>query len=96
MKRLLGLVLGMMLAATVAVAKDSREEARIQASGQVLQEILNIPDDIPEDLLDKAECVVVIPGTKKLAIGIGGSFGRGVMTCRSGANYTGPWSAPAL
>ena len=86
-------------AALVAAEKkitDTHEEARLRASGDVLQEILNIPENIPPDLLNKAECVVVIPDTKKFAIGIGGSFGRGAMSCRTGANYTGSWSAPAL
>ncbi len=62
----------------------------------VMKEILNIPDDIPKDLLDRAECVIVLPSVKKLAIGIGGSYGRGVMTCRTGQHFTGLWSAPAL
>lgn len=75
---------------------DTHEEKRLRASGDVLQEILDIPENIPPDLLNKAECVVVIPGTKKLAIGVGGSFGRGAMSCRTGTDYTGPWSAPAL
>jgi lipid-binding SYLF domain-containing protein len=60
-----------------------------------MTEILNIPDDIPQSLLDKAECVIVLPSVKKFAIGIGGSYGRGVMTCRSN-DFTGPWSAPAM
>jgi len=77
-------------------AGDKREEARARACGEVLQEILDIPENIPPDLLNKAECVVVIPGTKKFAIGLGGSFGRGAMSCRTGSHYTGPWSAPAL
>jgi SH3 domain-containing YSC84-like protein 1 len=62
----------------------------------VLKEILNIPDNIPQDLLDKAECVVILPSVKKGAFGVGGSYGRGVMVCRSGPHYTGPWGAPAL
>jgi lipid-binding SYLF domain-containing protein len=57
---------------------------------------LNIPDDIPQDLLDKAECVVVLPSVKKAAFGVGGSYGRGVMVCRRGEHYTGTWGAPAL
>ena len=77
-------------------ANDEREEDRVKESGVVLKEILNIPDDIPQDLLDKAECVVILPSVKKGAFGIGGSYGRGVMICRSGAHYTGPWGAPAL
>jgi len=75
---------------------NEKEEDRVKEAGQVLKEILNIPDDIPKDLLDKAECVIVLPSVKKGAFGIGGSYGRGVMTCRSGQHYTGPWTAPAM
>ena len=75
---------------------QKREEERLKDAGEVLTEILNIPDNIPQDLLDKAECVVVLPSVKKLAIGIGGSYGRGVMVCRSGEHFTGPWGAPAF
>ncbi|MGH9554452.1 MAG: lipid-binding SYLF domain-containing protein, partial [Terriglobales bacterium] len=55
-----------------------------------------IPDNIPQDLLDKAECIIVLPSVKKLAIGIGGSYGRGAMICRGGENFTGSWGAPAM
>jgi lipid-binding SYLF domain-containing protein len=85
-----------LLALPVLAADDSKEQNRLEECSQVLKEILDIPDDIPKDLLDKAECVIVIPSVKKLALGIGGSFGRGAITCRSGANFTGPWSAPAM
>lgn len=73
-----------------------REEKRLEACGQVFKEILNIPDGIPKELLDKAECVIVIPSVLKFAIGVGGDFGRGAITCRTGEHFTGPWSAPAL
>ncbi|HYX67989.1 MAG TPA: lipid-binding SYLF domain-containing protein [Terriglobales bacterium] len=76
--------------------KASKEQDRLENSGEVLQEILNIPDDIPKPLLDKAECVIVFPSVMKFAIGIGGSYGRGAMTCRTGEHFTGPWSAPAM
>jgi len=75
---------------------NEKEQERVKDSGEVLKEILNIPDDIPQDLLDKAECVVVLPSVKKAAVGIGASYGRGVMICRSGQHYTGPWGPPAL
>lgn len=75
---------------------NEKEQERVKDSGQVLKEILNIPDDIPQDLLDKAECVVVLPSVKKAAFGVGASYGRGVMICRSGQHYTGPWGPPAL
>ena len=79
-----------------AWADSEREQERVKDAGDVLKEILNIPDDIPEDLLDKAECLVILPSVKKGAIGIGGSFGRGVMICRSGQHYTGLWGPPAM
>jgi SH3 domain-containing YSC84-like protein 1 len=75
---------------------DSTEVDRVENSGHVLKEILNIPDNIPQDLLDKAECIIVLPSVKKAAFGIGGSYGRGVMICRVGISYTGPWGPPAL
>ncbi|MGA2415553.1 MAG: lipid-binding SYLF domain-containing protein [Candidatus Sulfotelmatobacter sp.] len=77
-------------------ANDDKEEDRVHDAGVVLKEILNIPDDIPQDLLDKAECLIILPSVKKGAFGVGGSYGRGVMLCRSGAHYTGPWGPPAL
>ncbi len=75
---------------------DTKEERRLEAAGKVLNEILNIPDNLPQGLLDKAECLIVFPSVKKLAIGIGGSYGRGAITCRTGEHWTGPWSAPAM
>ncbi len=76
--------------------RDEREVDRVKDSGEVLKEILNIPDNIPQELLDKAECLIVLPSVKKGAFGIGGSYGRGVMICRGGKHYTGLWGAPAL
>ena len=89
------LVLLLSVPAAVAADKD-REEDRVKDAGTVLKEILNIPDDVPRELLDRAECVIVLPSVKKAAFGIGGSFGRGVMVCRGGAHFTGRWGAPAL
>jgi len=80
----------------LAFADNQKEQERVKESGEVLKEILNIPDDIPQDLLDKAECLVILPSVKKGAFGIGGSFGRGVMICRSGPHYTGLWGPPAM
>jgi SH3 domain-containing YSC84-like protein 1 len=77
-------------------AGSEKETDRVKDAGVVLKEILDIPDDIPKDLLDDAECVIVLPSVKKIAIGIGGAFGRGVMVCRSGQHFTGPWGAPAM
>ena len=79
-----------------AFADNQKEQERVINSGDVLKEILNIPDDIPQDLLDKAECLLILPSVKKGAFGIGGSYGRGVMICRSGEHYTGLWGPPAM
>jgi len=94
-KFIVGFVVLMISAATFA-ADDEREEDRVKDAGTVLKEILNIPDDIPHDLLNKAECVIILPSVLKGAFGIGGSYGRGVMVCRSGEHYKGRWGAPAL
>jgi lipid-binding SYLF domain-containing protein len=79
-----------------AADKNDKEEDRLQNSGQVMKEIIDIPDDIPQTLLDKADCVIVIPSVLKAAFIIGGSYGRGAMTCRSGDDFQGPWGAPTL
>lgn len=97
MKKFLAcLVLILMPTIASFAANDEREEDRVKDAGVVLKEILNIPDDIPQDLLDKAECLIILPSVKKGAFGIGGSYGRGIMVCRSGEHYKGKWGAPAL
>ncbi len=96
MKRASAILVAALLALPALAADDAKEQNRLEECSQVLKEILDIPDDIPKDLLDKAECVIVIPSVKKLAFGIGGSFGRGAITCRTGSQFTGPWSAPAM
>ncbi|MBZ5549493.1 MAG: lipid-binding SYLF domain-containing protein [Acidobacteriia bacterium] len=97
MQKLLTAVVSLfVLSVAMAAADNEHENDRVKDSGEVMKEIINIPDDIPKDLMDRAECVIVLPSVKKLAIGIGGSYGRGVMTCRTGEHFTGPWSAPAM
>ncbi|HTJ86623.1 MAG TPA: lipid-binding SYLF domain-containing protein [Terriglobales bacterium] len=96
MKRLLSVLLALSCAIPAFAAGNEKEVNRVKDSGVVLKEILDIPDDIPKDILDRAECVIVLPSVLKAAIGIGGSFGRGVMVCRSGEHFTGPWGAPAM
>jgi len=96
MKTLAPLFLVFSLLLPALAAENEKEEDRVKNSGEVLKEILNIPDDIPQDLLDKAECLIILPSVKKGAFGIGGSYGRGVMICRSGEHYTGPWGPPAM
>ncbi|MGC2763998.1 MAG: lipid-binding SYLF domain-containing protein [Candidatus Acidiferrum sp.] len=77
-------------------ADDVKEVDRVQNAGQVMTEILNVPDDSPQDVLNKAYCVVVLPSVLKAAFIVGASYGRGVMTCRGGANFEGPWGAPTM
>ncbi len=96
MRSVWGMLLVCALAISAFAANDEKEADRVKESGEVMKEILNIPDDIPQDLLDKAECLIILPSVKKGAFGIGGSYGRGVMICRSGEHYTGPWGSPAL
>ena len=75
---------------------QKKEKERLEDCTTVLEEILNVPDNVPQELLDKAECVVIFPSVKKAAFGIGASYGRGAITCRSGEDFTGAWSAPAM
>jgi lipid-binding SYLF domain-containing protein len=106
MKKTLGVVTVMALFAALALgqAEDQKKEQggstereRVKESGEVLKQILDMPDKgIPKSVLDGAKCVIILPSVKKVAIGIGGSYGRGVMTCRTGADYKGPWSAPIM
>ncbi len=93
--KILASALAMLLTCTAALAQQ-HEQDRLRHSGEVLMEILNIPDNVPKYWLDRAECVIIFPSVKKLAIGVGGSYGRGAMSCRSGATFTGPWGPPAL
>ena len=95
MKRIF-LLMCVMVFVRLPASAQKDENNRIENAGKVMVEILNVPDDIPQDLLDKAECVIVLPSVMKFAIGLGGSYGRGVMTCRSGMNFRGPWSAPSM
>ena len=104
MKKAMTLLLACSLAGAAALVSSSRlraddktkDEGRLENSGTVMKEILDIPDNIPQSLLDKAACVIVMPSVLKAAFGIGGSYGRGAMTCRSGDNFQGPWGAPTM
>jgi SH3 domain-containing YSC84-like protein 1 len=81
---------------SLPAADDVKEVDRVENAGKVMTEILNVPDDIPQDILDKAYCVVVLPSVLKAAFIVGASYGRGVMTCRGGANFDRPWGAPTM
>jgi SH3 domain-containing YSC84-like protein 1 len=95
MFRYVSFALSLVLSAAVVDAAD-KEQGRLENCGTVMEEIVDLPDGIPQELLEKAECVVVIPSVVKVAAGIGGSYGRGAMVCRSGEEFDGTWGAPAM
>jgi SH3 domain-containing YSC84-like protein 1 len=92
----ISLILLPTVSSVARAANKDKDEDRLKDCGTVLKEILDIPDNIPQDLLDKADCVVVYPSVLKAAFVVGGSYGRGAMTCRKGENFTGAWSAPTM
>ncbi len=94
------LIMGvLMLACALPVIADDKvgkADDRIHESAVVIREILGMPDGIPRDLLNKADCLIIYPSVKKAAFVVGGSYGRGVITCRRGHDFSGSWSAPAM
>ncbi len=89
-------ILAVLPCATAMAQAAHKEVDRLQNSATVMKEILAMPDSIPKDLLDRSECVIVVPSVKKVAVGVGGSYGRGLMTCRGGQSFDGPWGAPTM
>ncbi len=102
MNRFLHLILITLLIGSICFIQPTtaraanKDEDWLENAGEVMKEIIDIPDDIPQSLLDKASCVIVIPSVIKAAFIIGGSYGRGAMTCRSGDDFQGPWGAPTM
>jgi len=98
----LSLALCVTLAAATAVAQskdpknENKEQERLASCGAVMNEVLDVPDNVPQEILDNAECVIVVPSMTKVALGVGGSYGRGAMVCRSGKAFNGTWGAPAM
>ncbi|MGE5324996.1 MAG: lipid-binding SYLF domain-containing protein [Actinomycetota bacterium] len=95
MKKAAIIFLTLLMLSFSAFAQE-KEQQRLKNAGEVLTEILGMPDSVPKYWLDRAECVLVFPSVKKFAIGLGGNYGRGAMSCRSGATFTGPWGPPAM
>src|SRR5277367_1857702 len=89
---------GLVAALALPASAQKKEQERVENAGTVMKEILSAPEgtSIPQSVLDKADCVVVLPSVVKFAIGIGGSYGRGVMTCRGGKDFKGKWGAPTM
>jgi lipid-binding SYLF domain-containing protein len=96
-KRMISTLMALLLVALPLLASGDKKEAdRLENCGMIIKEVMDIPDNIPEDLIDKADCIIVFPSVLKAAFVVGGSYGRGAMTCRSGEHFTGPWSAPTM
>src|ERR1700729_1635597 len=96
MKRTVSALVLIFALALPVPSSSSKECDRVENAGKVTQEIMDIPDDIPQGVMDKADCVVVLPSVVKAAFVVGASYGRGVMTCRSGSDFRGPWGAPTM
>jgi SH3 domain-containing YSC84-like protein 1 len=92
----LGVAMLALLYQPVAKADSSKEEARVADAGHVIKDLTQSSNGIPLGILKKSECVIVLPAVKKVGFIVGASYGRGVMTCRGGSNFTGPWSAPTM
>jgi lipid-binding SYLF domain-containing protein len=90
------LVVTPFLAGVANASDQTKDDDRLRNCGSVLKEILDVPDNVPQNLLDKADCVVVFPSVVKAAFIVGGSYGRGAMSCRKGDDFRGPWGAPTM
>jgi len=93
--RITMILMSVLLLAFPASAQK-KEKERLQKCAKVLGEILEIPDDVPKEIIDKAECVLVLPAVRKSSFLMGGSYGRGAISCRTGKNFDGSWSPPAM
>jgi len=95
MRKILVLLAGLAVAAPLFA--QTKEDDRLRESVVVLKAVLGDPDKgVPHDILDKSECVIVYPGVKKAAFVFGASYGRGVITCRTGDDFGGLWGPPAM
>jgi len=92
--KIVGLVL--LLALALPALAQTKEAERLDNSAKVFDQILSDKNGLPKSVLDKAECVLIFPSVKKVAVGIGGSYGRGALVCRQGATMNGSWGAPAM
>jgi SH3 domain-containing YSC84-like protein 1 len=80
----------------LVAADDKTEQDRVKEAGEVLKELMTGPNGIPLSVLNKSECVVVLPSVKKGGFIVAGSYGRGIMSCRSEPDFSGNWSAPIM
>src|ERR1700678_1561212 len=88
--------LALCLAVASPLFAQGKEDARLANSAEILKGIVGGDKGLPGNVLDQEECILVFPSVKKVAIGIGGSYGRGALICRTGAEKNGKWGAPAM
>ncbi len=88
-------VLLMCVAVALPLFAENKAAKRLADSTAVLQTIID-KQEIPQDVMNKAVCVLIYPSVKKVGVGIGVSYGRGVLVCRKGAKMNESWSAPAM
>jgi SH3 domain-containing YSC84-like protein 1 len=89
-------ILGLSLAVAFPLIAQKKEDERLSNSVSVLMETLQGDKGLPTTILNQAMCVLVFPSVKKFAVGVGGSYGRGVLVCRKGDTMDGNWGAPAM
>ncbi len=92
---LLLFTLAVMVSLPAFSASQYKDETTLRDAANVLTEMFK-SDSIPQGLLRKADCIIVLPNVKKFSVGVGGTGGRGPMTCREGSDFSGKWSAPAM
>src|SRR5882672_10670844 len=95
MKNKMGII-ALALAVPVSMFAQKKEDDRLAKSAAAIREILEGEDGLPKSILNQAVCVLIYPSVKKIAIGIGGSYGRGALVCRKGAKMNGAWGAPVM
>jgi SH3 domain-containing YSC84-like protein 1 len=89
-------IVGLCLAMSFPLLAQKKEDQRLADSATVMKELSQGDNGLPKSVLNQAMCVLVFPSVKKVAIGIGGSYGRGVLVCRKGAKMDGAWGAPVM
>lgn len=89
-------ILGLCLAIAFPLLAQKKEDERLQVSANVMKELLQGDKGLPPKILNQSKCVLIFPSVKKVAVGIGGSYGRGVLVCRQGAKMDAAWGAPVM
>jgi len=89
-------ILGLCFAVAFPLLAQKKEDERLQNAANVMKELIQGDKGLPPSILNQSKCVLIFPSVKKVAVGIGGSYGRGVLVCRQGAKMVGDWGAPAM